>query len=729
VNVPLLRVRGISKSFGPVQALSHVDLDVPAGQVTALCGDNGAGKSVLIKCIAGIHQPDGGEILWEGEPVPLHTPRDASTLGIETVYQDLALADNLDIVQNMFLGREKLSHGILDENDMERDAASTLAGLGVTTVRSIRQPVASLSGGQRQSVAVARAVMWNSRLVILDEPTAALGVTQTAMVLALIRRLRDHGLAVLVVSHNLNDVFAVADRIAVLYLGRMAAEQDAAGLDRQSVVEFMTSGHRAGAAARADPAPTDRGAGPDTTGAAAEAAPEQATQEVAARAGEEAAGEEAAGEEANGQDLTAAEAGAEALVPPEVVAQSLREYLHALALRLRGGESGMLPVVLGLLAIVVVFQAISPGHVFLSAGNVVNLILQSAVFMVLAMGETFALLLGEIDLSIGYVGPVGAVVAVQLVQPATVDWPWWAAIVAALAVTALIGAIQGTLITRLRLASFIVTLGGLLVFNGVLLIVLGFGPFSGYPSLSGEGSNVHALYDLMWGQVTPFQGWVALVVVVGLLGLSQVVRDGRRRRSGLVAPPMSVTIAKIVLLAVVGATVVVVCNVNRAALGTLEGVPWAIFVVLLVLGAWTFLLQRTRFGRYVYAIGGNVEAARRAGVRVDRIRTWAFVLCSMTAGVASLLYASYLGGMSNNVNGGQLVLYAVAAAVIGGTSLFGGRGKAAAGVLGGLVIGGIYNGMYLQGLEVQWEFIVTGLVLIAAVTIDSLSRRGSASKA
>ncbi|MGN6301188.1 MAG: sugar ABC transporter permease, partial [Angustibacter sp.] len=417
-----------------------------------------------------------------------------------------------------------------------------------------------------------------------------------------------------------------------------------------------------------------------------------------------------------------------ALVPPEVVAQSLPEYLRGQMLRIRSGESGMLPVVLGLIAIVVVFQILSPGHVFLSAGNVVNLFLQSAVFMVLAMAEIFALLLGEIDLSIGYVGPVGAVIAVQLVQPATTNWPWWAAIIAALVVSAAIGLVQGTLVTRLRLASFIVTLGGLLVFNGVLLIVLNFGPFSGYPSLSGVGPNVHALYNLMWGQVTPLQGWIVLIVVVGLLGATQSVRDVRRRRSGLVAPPLSVTISKIALIAVAGAIVVAVCNVNRAALGTLQGVPWAIFIVLGVLALWTLLLQRTRFGRYVYAIGGNAEAARRAGIRVDRIRTWSFVLCSMTAGIASLLYASYLGGMSNNVNGGQLVLYAVAAAVIGGTSLFGGRGKAAAGVLGGLVIGGIYNGMYLQGLEVQWEYIVTGLVLVAAVAIDALSRRGSSVK-
>ena len=239
---PLLKLRGISKSFGAVQALADVDLDVPAGQVTALCGDNGAGKSVLIKCIAGTHEPDHGQLFWEGRPVRIRNAHDAAALGIETVYQDLALADNLDIVQNMFLGRERLRRGMLNEDDMERAAAETLAGLKVTTVRSIRQPVGSLSGGQRQSVAVAKAVMWNSKLVMLDEPTAALGVSQTAMVLELVRRLRDRGLAVVVISHNLNDVFAVADRIAVLYLGRMAVQEQASAFDRQSVVEYMTTG-------------------------------------------------------------------------------------------------------------------------------------------------------------------------------------------------------------------------------------------------------------------------------------------------------------------------------------------------------------------------------------------------------------------------------------------------------------------------------------------------------
>jgi ABC-type sugar transport system ATPase subunit len=243
---PLLKLRGIDKHFGPVQALYGVDLDLPAGQVTGLCGDNGAGKSVLTRTIAGAHQPDHGQIYFDGRPVHIRSTRDAAALGIETVYQDLALADNLDIVQNMFLGRERLRRGLLDEDTMEKKAAETLSTLRVTTVRSIRQPVASLSGGQRQAVAVAKAVMWNSKLVLLDEPTAALGVVQTGMVLDLIKQLRDRGLAVMVISHNLNDVFEVADRIAVLYLGRMVVQGPAADFDRQSVVEYMTTGSFSG---------------------------------------------------------------------------------------------------------------------------------------------------------------------------------------------------------------------------------------------------------------------------------------------------------------------------------------------------------------------------------------------------------------------------------------------------------------------------------------------------
>jgi ABC-type sugar transport system ATPase subunit len=241
-DVPLLALRGIGKSFGPVQALADINLDIPAGQVTALAGDNGAGKSTLIKCIAGIYQPSGGKLLWNGQPVHIHTPKDATALGIATVYQDLALCDNLDIVQNMMLGHESVKYGLLDEISMELLAKQTLRNLAVSTVRSIRQPVGSLSGGQRQAVAVAKAVMQDARLVIMDEPTAALGVSQTELVLSLITTLAERGHAVLVVSHNLTDVFRVANRIAVLYLGKLAAAGPASGFDTQSVVDFMTTG-------------------------------------------------------------------------------------------------------------------------------------------------------------------------------------------------------------------------------------------------------------------------------------------------------------------------------------------------------------------------------------------------------------------------------------------------------------------------------------------------------
>ena len=239
---PLLRLAGIGKNFGPVRALIDIDLDVPVGQVTALVGDNGAGKSTLIKTIAGIWQQDHGEILWEGKPVRFHSPKDATDLGIATVYQDLALADNLDIVQNMFLGREPVKRWVLDETTMETEAKRTLADLSVVTVRSVRQPVGSLSGGQRQAVAVARAVLRQAKLVILDEPTAALGVTQTRVVLDLIHRLKDQGIAVIVISHNLNDVQAVADRVAVLRLGRMAAVGPLSRFDAESIVDLMTTG-------------------------------------------------------------------------------------------------------------------------------------------------------------------------------------------------------------------------------------------------------------------------------------------------------------------------------------------------------------------------------------------------------------------------------------------------------------------------------------------------------
>jgi D-xylose transport system ATP-binding protein len=242
-DVPTLELRGVSKSFGSVQALTEVDLSVKAGEVMALVGDNGAGKSTLIKCIAGIHPIDEGQIYFQGQPVTIHGPKDSARLGIEIVYQDLALCDNLDVVQNMYLGRE--AHDPiyrLREPEMERHTAETLASLSVTTIRSTRQKVATLSGGQRQSVAVARAVMWNSKIVILDEPTAALGVAQTRQVLDLVKRLGQQGLAVILISHNLHDVFEAANRITVLRLGRDIGVYEVAKTTQQEIVSAITGG-------------------------------------------------------------------------------------------------------------------------------------------------------------------------------------------------------------------------------------------------------------------------------------------------------------------------------------------------------------------------------------------------------------------------------------------------------------------------------------------------------
>jgi D-xylose transport system ATP-binding protein len=240
---PILELKGVSKRFGAVQALHEVNFEVREGEVMALVGDNGAGKSVTIKCIAGIYPIDGGQIVFDGAPVEIQGPKDSSALGIEIVYQDLALADNLDVVQNMYLGREEVTPlRALDETRMERRCSETLSSLSVTTIRSVRQTVAGLSGGQRQSIAVAKAVMWNSRVVILDEPTAALGVAQTRQVLDLVKRLAAQGLAVVLVSHNLHDIFEVADRITVLRLGQDVARFQTSATTQREVVEAITAG-------------------------------------------------------------------------------------------------------------------------------------------------------------------------------------------------------------------------------------------------------------------------------------------------------------------------------------------------------------------------------------------------------------------------------------------------------------------------------------------------------
>jgi D-xylose transport system permease protein len=413
-------------------------------------------------------------------------------------------------------------------------------------------------------------------------------------------------------------------------------------------------------------------------------------------------------------------------VPPELLAQSLGQYLRAWWLRVRSGNSGVLPVVLAIVVVAISFQVANSK--FLSPQNLVNLFEQSTVYMVLAMAEIFALLLGEIDLSVGLVMGLGSVVVAELVQPAGADFPWWLAIIVMLLACSGFGAIQGFLVARLKMPSFIVTLGGLLILEGVAIIVLG-------GALVGIGNsrftNEVVLYDIFYGQFSPVVSWILLAVLVGASGTWLWLRDARKRRHGLETPPRSLTALKIVLMAAAGIAVVAICNVNRAHFGTIEGVPYIIPIVLVVLAASTVLLQRTRFGRYVYAIGGNPEAARRAGVSLPRVRIWGFVLAALTSGIAGVLFASWQVSLTTNIikTANSYVLLAVAAAVIGGTSLFGGRGKTIHGVLGGLVIGGIYNGLYLLGVSSQWIDVVVAAVLIAAAIIDVLSRRGAPQQA
>ncbi len=402
---------------------------------------------------------------------------------------------------------------------------------------------------------------------------------------------------------------------------------------------------------------------------------------------------------------------------PEVIADSLGEYVKIWLSRVRGGESGALPVILGLVAIVVYFQV--RNSLFLSAGNLVNLITQAAWIVMLGMAEVFVLLLGEIDLSIGYSSAIGAVFTCWLLVPPH-PAPWPLAVLVGLAIPAIYGGILGVIITRLRLPSFVVTLAGLLFGQGFLLYIIDV-------AAPGSGGSIrlysNVLSDIEGGAMSPVASWIVMVAAVVLAGVLFVVRDTRRRASGLAAPPASVTALKIAAMAVAGVVVVLIGNTNRGIAIPVRGVPWVVLLLLVVLVAWTFLLGRTRFGRYVYAIGGNAEAARRAGINLSRIRVLAFTLGGLTAGIMGIIYTSQLGSVSNNINGGQLVLYAVAAAVIGGTSLFGGRGKMLGAVLGGFIVAVIYNGLQLLGLGAAAQNMWTAAVLLAAVTVDTLARR------
>jgi D-xylose transport system permease protein len=404
------------------------------------------------------------------------------------------------------------------------------------------------------------------------------------------------------------------------------------------------------------------------------------------------------------------------------VAASFGEYMQAWLRRIRAGDSGVLPVIGGLIVIVIIFQL--DQSKFLSAGNLTNLLEQAGPFVMLGMAEVFVLLLGEIDLSIGYSGAVGAAVMVILAAP-PINLGWGLAVPAGLATTTGIGFVQGQLVTRLRLPSFVVTLAGLLFWEGFLIWVIN----NQSPSNGGSIRITNTvIVQIVNGTLSPTLGWVAMAVCVAIFAVVTVLGDRRRRASGLVARPPALTAIKVVAMAAAGIVLVAICNTDRGIAGIpLKGVPWVVPIVLAIVVAWSFVLGRTRFGRYVYAIGGNSEAARRAGINVSRIRVLAFTLTGLTAAAGMIIYASRLGSMSSDVDGGQIVLYAVAAAVIGGTSLLGGRGKMVHALLGGLVIATIYNGMGLVGLNADIQYMITALVLLAAVTVDALSRRGTQS--
>jgi len=413
-----------------------------------------------------------------------------------------------------------------------------------------------------------------------------------------------------------------------------------------------------------------------------------------------------------------------ATVAPEVLADSLGDYLRAWWKRVRGGESGALPIIAGLVLIIVFFQL--ERSQFLSALNIVNLLTQATVFILFAAVEIFALVLSEVDLSAGYVAAVGGFIIAELIAP-PVNLPWWVAILAALAATATIGALQGSLIARLHLPSFVVTLGGLLGWQGVMLILAEADSqaVGGVISISSSSP----VYKLVNSNMSPALGWILLAVTIAAYAALSLTRAARRRARGLTAPPLGITLLTIGLATAGGVALVVVCNLNRGLLVPLKGVPWVVPFVGVVLLAWSVLLARTRLGRYIYAIGANPEAARRAGIDVALVRTLGFVLCGVTACLAGLVYESRLGSMATNIDGGTLVLFGVAAAVIGGASLFGGRGKPLHALLGGIVVATVYNGLGLMGISAAGQDIATAIVLIAAVSVDALVRRRTAAGA
>jgi D-xylose transport system permease protein len=414
------------------------------------------------------------------------------------------------------------------------------------------------------------------------------------------------------------------------------------------------------------------------------------------------------------EDQSATEAGAEPPEKPSVVQEDLRGYASRWFRGVRNGELGALPIVIGLIIIVAVFGSLN--DTFLTERNFTNLLLQMAVFATIGIGVVFVLLIGEIDLSVAYVSAVGGVVMTLMLRPGNPGWPWWAAIGLALLITTAIGFLHSIIITKAGVPSFVVTLAGLLIWSGVVLILTTQYSTSGTVRIQNT-TVVGLANDFLsdtWGWVV---GWV---VVIGY-GLAQLQKARSRRAGGLTAKPLSLIVLQTAGLAVI--TLLAVYYVNKD-----RGMPTVTVYLTIMLLVWTFVASRLRFGRHVYAVGGNPEAARRAGINVDRVRIMVFMISGFMAGVGGILLASRLRSVATNSGGGQLLLNAIAVAVIGGTSLFGGTGRVVSALYGALVIASIQNGMDLLGLPSGTKFVITGLVLLGAVLVDSITKRSRAAR-
>ncbi len=404
-------------------------------------------------------------------------------------------------------------------------------------------------------------------------------------------------------------------------------------------------------------------------------------------------------------------------VAPEVLANTLGEYVAAWWRRIKGGESGALPVLLGLVAIGAFFEI--ENGAFLTDGNLVNLFVEASIYVVLGAAETFALLLSEIDLSLGFGVGVGGFVIAELIAP-PVNFPWWLGIIGGVVAMGLFGLLQGTLITRLGLPSFIVTLGGQLGLAGIMLELANIDP----TAVGGVIQiNAAPINNLVNTSMSIGVGWIAMAVCVLLFAAAAVNRNRSRRSRGLHAEPIGVTVVTIVAVAIAGIVLMIICNGNRSHLGVIEGMPWVIPMVLIIILAYSWLMSHTRIGRYIYAVGNNPEAARRAGINVKWIITFGFIMASATSALAGLIYISQQGSVSTGIDGGSEVLYAVAAAVVGGTALFGGRGRMVNALLGGFVIAVVYNGLALMSVSSAVLNMATAVVLIAAVSLDAIVRR------